>query len=295
MSLLTKFNLALVVVFSLAMVPAGYISRAMLGESARTQVIQNARIMMETAMAVRGYTIKQIKPLLDHRLAEEFLPQTVPAYSATEIFNYLRETHPEYQYKEATLNPSNPRDRTVDWEADIVNEFRRDAKRTEIIGERDTPEGRSLFLSHPIQIKDARCLACHLTPEEAPPSVVKMYGPGNGFGWKLNEIIGAQIISVPMSIPIRMANEAFRTLLTSLVVVFRFHPRGPEPPAAVRGHPAPRPAFGDGRPGKPREHGGPGACYQGEGRGGSTGGFVQPYAHQPPEGAGDAGRGVTRN
>jgi protein-histidine pros-kinase len=222
MSLLTKFNLALVVVFSLAMVPAGYISRAMLGESARTQVIQNARIMMETAMAVRGYTIKQIKPLLDHRLAEEFLPQTVPAYSATEIFNYLRETHPEYQYKEATLNPSNPRDRTVDWEADIVNEFRRDAKRTEIIGERDTPEGRSLFLSHPIQIKDARCLACHLTPEEAPPSVVKMYGPGNGFGWKLNEIIGAQIISVPMSIPIRMANEAFRALLASLVAVFAF-------------------------------------------------------------------------
>jgi protein-histidine pros-kinase len=222
MSLLTKFNLALVVVFSLAMVPAGYISRAMLQESARTQVIQNARIMMETAMAVRGYTIKQIKPLLDNRLAEEFLPQTVPAYSATEIFNYLRESHPEYQYKEATLNPSNPRDRTVDWEADIVNEFRRDAKHIEIIGERETPEGRSLFLSHPIQIKDARCLACHLTPEEAPPSLIKAYGPGNGFGWKLNDIIGAQIISVPMSIPIRMANDAFRTLLASLVAVFAF-------------------------------------------------------------------------
>jgi protein-histidine pros-kinase len=222
MSLLTKFNLALVVVFSLAMVPAGYVSHLLLQESARDQVIQNARIMMETAMAVRGYTIKQIKPLLDHRLAEEFLPQTVPAYSATEIFNYLRQTYPEYQYKEATLNPSNPRDRTVDWEADIVSEFRRDAKRTEIIGERDTPEGRSLFLSHPIQIKDARCLACHLTPEEAPPTLIKAYGPSNGFGWKLNDIIGVQIISVPMSVPVAVANQAFRWLLASLVLVFAF-------------------------------------------------------------------------
>jgi HAMP domain-containing protein len=222
MSLLTKFNLALVLVFSLAMVPAGYISYAMLQTSARTQVIQNARIMMETAMAVRGYTIKQIKPLLDNRLAEEFLPQTVPAYSATEIFNYLRQTHPEYEYKEATLNPSNPRDRTADWEADIVNEFRRNPKRTEIIGERETPEGPSLFLSHPIQIKDARCLACHLTPEEAPPSLIKAYGPSNGFGWKLNEIVGAQVVSVPMSIPIRMADAAFRTLLASLAAVFAF-------------------------------------------------------------------------
>ncbi|HVN76526.1 MAG TPA: DUF3365 domain-containing protein [Thermoanaerobaculaceae bacterium] len=222
MSLLTKFNLALVVVFSAAMVPVGWVAHALLQRSARTQVIQNARIMMETAMAVRGYTIKQIKPLLDARLAEQFLPQTVPAYSATEIFNNLRQSHPEYEYKEATLNPSNPRDRTVDWEADVVNEFRRDPRKTEIIGERDTPEGRALFLSHPIQIKDPRCLACHLTPEEAPASLVKQYGPSNGFGWKLDDIVGAQIVSVPMSIPVAMADNAFKTLLFSVAGVFGF-------------------------------------------------------------------------
>ena len=222
MSLLTKFNLALIVVFSLAMVPVGWVSNALLQRSARAQVIQNARIMMETAMAVRGYTIKQIKPLLDARLAQQFLPQTVPAYSATEIFNNLRQSHPEYEYKEATLNPSNPRDRTVDWEADVVNQFRREPKRAEIIGERDTPEGRSLFLSHPIQIKDPKCLACHLTPEEAPASQVRQYGPSNGFGWKLDEIVGAQIVSVPMSIPVGMADSAFRTLLFALAGVFGF-------------------------------------------------------------------------
>ena len=222
MSLLTKFNLALVLVFSLALVPVGFISHALLQRSARTQIIQNARIMMETAMAVRGYTIKQVKPLLDTRLAQQFLPQTVPAYSATEIFNYLREGHPEYEYKEATLNPSNPRDRTVDWEADVVNEFRRDPKKSEIIGERETTEGPSLFLSHPIQIKDPKCLACHLTPEQAPVSLVKQYGPSNGFGWKQDEIVGAQIVSVPMSIPVGMASNAFRTLLVALAGVFGF-------------------------------------------------------------------------
>jgi protein-histidine pros-kinase len=55
MSLLTKFDLSLVAVFSLAMVPARYISHAFLQRSARAQVIGDARIMMETAMAVRGY------------------------------------------------------------------------------------------------------------------------------------------------------------------------------------------------------------------------------------------------
>ena len=220
MSLLTKFNLALVAVFALALVPAGWISHDLLQRSARTQVIEHARIMMETALAVRTYTIRQIQPLLAPQLATTFLPQSVPAYSATEIFSALRKTNPEYAYKEATLNPTNPRNRTVDWEADLVHAFRNDDRKLEIIGERDTPQGRALFLSHPIRIKDEKCLACHTTPDIAPASQVKAYGPNNGFGWKLNEIIGAQIVSVPMSLPVKMARDAFRTLILTLAGVF---------------------------------------------------------------------------
>jgi HAMP domain-containing protein len=220
MSLLAKFNLILILVFSISLIPAGYVSYNLLQNNARTQVTQNARLMMQTAMAVRGYTIKQIKPLLEPALATTFLPQTVPAYSAMEIFNYLRESNPEYTYKEATLNPTNPRDRTVEWEADVVAAFRSDPKKKEMFGERSSPQGRSLFLAHPIQITDAKCLACHNTPDAAPPTIIKAYGPGNGFGWKMNEVIGAQIVTVPMSIPIGMADKAFQTLLVSLVGVF---------------------------------------------------------------------------
>ena len=222
MSLFVKFNLILMLVFSVALAPAGYISYNLLQKNARTQVIQNARIMMQTALATRTYTSKQVRPLLASRLDEEFLPQSVPAYSATEIFNYLREKYPEYSYKEATLNPTNPRDRTVEWEADIVNAFRGDQKLTEIIGERDGPLGRALYLSRPIQITDPACLSCHTTPEETPASVVKAYGTSGGYGWKLNEIIGAQIVAVPMAVPVAMAAVAFRTLLASLVGVFVF-------------------------------------------------------------------------
>jgi HAMP domain-containing protein len=222
MSLIVKFNLILLLVFAVALVPAAYLSGQLLQANARTQIVQNARIMMETALATRGYTNKQIKPLLAPRLADEFLPQSVPAYSATEIFNYLRESNPEYTYKEATLNPTNPRDRTVDWEADVVNAFRADGKLKEIIGERDGPLGRSLHLARPIKITDAGCLSCHTSPEVAPASVVKAYGTSNGYGWKLNETVGAQIVSVPMAVPVAMAKKAFQALLATLVGVFVF-------------------------------------------------------------------------
>ncbi|MCA1582340.1 MAG: DUF3365 domain-containing protein [Acidobacteria bacterium] len=222
MSLLVKFNLILVLCVGIALVPAHLITQNLLQKNARTQVIQHARLMMQTALATRGYTNKQIKPLLAGRLTEEFLPQTIPAYSATEIFNTLRETHPEYMYKEATLNPTNPRDRTVDWEADVVNAFRGDTKLHEIIGERDAPLGRALYLARPITITDPGCLSCHTTPEMTPASVVKRYGTAGGYGWKLQETIGAQIVSVPMAVPLAMAQQAHRTMLASLVGIFAF-------------------------------------------------------------------------
>ena len=123
-------------------------------------------------------------------------------------------------YKEAALNPTIPRNRAVEWETDIVNVFRNSPDHGEISGVRDTPTGPSLYLARPFQIKDKACLACHTTAEMAPASMVKIYGPSNGFGWKHMEVIGAQIVSVPMELPIRNANRAFYTFMGSLTAVF---------------------------------------------------------------------------
>jgi protein-histidine pros-kinase len=102
----------------------------------------------------------------------------------------------------------------------IVQQFRNDGARTEISGTRDTPTGRALYLAKPLKITDPGCIPCHDTPATAPKSMVAHYGNANGFGWKLGETVGAQIISVPMSVPLAKADQAFRTFMTSLVGVF---------------------------------------------------------------------------
>jgi HAMP domain-containing protein len=220
MGLRLKFNLVLILVFVLGLAASGYVSKRILEANAQEEVTRNAELMMGAALAVRGYTSKQVKPQLELQLMRAFLPQSVPAYAATEMFNTLRQQHPEYTYKEATLNPTNPRDRAVEWEADIVQQFRNDANRTEIRGTRDTPTGRALYLAKPLKITDPGCIPCHDTPDTAPKSMVAHYGTANGFGWKLGETVGAQIISVPMSVPLAKADQAFRTFMTSLVGVF---------------------------------------------------------------------------
>jgi protein-histidine pros-kinase len=220
MRLVVKFNLVLCAVFGVGLGSAALIARELLQRGARDEVVQDARLIMESALAARAYTNAELQPILKAQLETEFLPQSVPAYVATEQFSALHGKFPDFAYKEATLNPTNLRDRASDWEVDIVNAFRQYPDQDERVGERDTPNGRSLYLAKPIVIRDPGCLACHSTVEAAPKSLLRKYGPANGFGWKLNEAVGAQIVSVPMTLPIKRADTAFYTFLASLAGIF---------------------------------------------------------------------------
>ena len=220
MTLTTKINLALSAVFLAGLIITGYITHAILQDNAEREVITHAGMMMESALAARAYTINEIKPLLANELRKKFLPQSVPSYAATQEFRQLRKTHPEYWYKEATLNPTNPTNRSTEWETDIIEHFRNDAGVSQIIGQRQTPTGPSLYLARPIRVKDPDCLSCHGVPRDAPRTMKVLYGSANGFGWKMNEVVGSQIVSVPLSVPFERANYAFRAFLISEVAIF---------------------------------------------------------------------------
>ncbi|WP_119459041.1 c-type heme family protein [Rhodospirillaceae bacterium SYSU D60014] len=220
MGLRAKFNLVMIVAFMIGLALAGVLSYRIVQENARHEVIQKARIMMESAHAIRNYTAQEIKPLIAAQLETRFLPHSVPSFAAQTNFRALQGEFPNYVYKEAALNPTNPADRASDWEADIINEFRNNPQRKELIIERATATGRALVLSRPLQIKDDACLACHSTAAAAPSTMIELYGEANGFGWQMNEIIGAQVVSVPMSVPLEKADKTFMVFMAVLTAVF---------------------------------------------------------------------------
>lgn len=220
MNLGAKFNLVLIVTFLVGMVAAGYVSNNMLQQNAREEILHTASIIMEGAMAVRSYTVNEVKPLLIPHMQDEFLPQTVPAYAATQNIRGLREKFPEYTYKEATLNPINPTSRATDWETTIVEHFRNNSTKSELVGVHQTAVGPQLYMARPIQVKNGQCLNCHGKREDAPQTMLTRYGVSGGFGWSLNETVGAQIVSVPMSVALQRASKTFQTFMLSLAGVF---------------------------------------------------------------------------
>ncbi len=220
MKLLVKFNLVFLLVFLIGLGASSLIARQLLRQAAKDSVVDTARLLMTNANGVSTYTATQIKPLLETQMKYTFLPQSIPAYSAAEVLEHMQKTYPDYSFKSAMLNPTNPRDRAVAWEEDIVQTFKKQADLKEFIGERETPTGASLFIARPIVLTNPGCLACHSTPDAAPKTLTDKYGPGNGFGWTLNEPLGAQVVSVPMNVPLHQADRELWVVMGVLTGVF---------------------------------------------------------------------------
>jgi protein-histidine pros-kinase len=217
--MLLRINLILLAAFAFGLVAISLVVTSMLEENATREVLAQASLMLDSAQAIRSYTETEVGPLLDEKMLTAFRPQSVPFYAATQNFLKLHRKHPDYAYKEATLNPTNPRDRATDWEADIVQRFRNDAAGTQVTGVRDTPIGRSLFMARPIRV-EAGCLECHSLPSAAPATMIARYGSDHGFGWQPHEVVGAQIISVPLATAESSAKRVRLGVLLAIAAMF---------------------------------------------------------------------------
>ncbi|MBW4520564.1 MAG: DUF3365 domain-containing protein [Scytolyngbya sp. HA4215-MV1] len=219
-----KFNILLLSAFLCAILLSGIAFSTLLNRDTEQEVTAKATILLKTMLAVRDYTSTQINPELAPRLETEteFLPQTVPGYSAREVFERFRsdQDYSDFFYKEATLNPTNLRDKADGFEADLVNRFRSSSTLKELTGYRSSPAGDLFYIARPIAIVKESCLRCHSTPEKAPKSQLTTYGSDNGFGWKLNETVGAQIISVPASGVRSTARKAFLLFMSIVIAAF---------------------------------------------------------------------------
>jgi HAMP domain-containing protein len=222
MGLKAKFNLLMLAVFVLGLALAAAYSWNVAQRDAQREVEHEAQIMLVQASATRQYTDSQISPLLAAQNQQRFLPQSIPFFAAETTMRALSKHFPDYTYKEAALNPTNPADRANDWEAGMIDEFRRRPTLTSFTIIRDTPDGPALSIAHPVRITDKACLTCHSTPQAAPASMVDLYGSNNGFGWELGSVQGAQIVSVPMVVALDRARHQLFVYLGGLALIFAF-------------------------------------------------------------------------
>lgn len=220
MGLQKTFNLVLGAIFLVGLIVTGYISYTTELQQARREVIQNAKLIFETATSTKEYTTEEIVPQFQEQLTTTFPRQIVPTYAAHQVFARLSEKLPQFTYREAVISPTNPQNLPAAWEIEIIQELMNNSDLTEVVGQRRLGNSEILYVAQPLQINNESCLECHSSPEAAPAAMVELYGTSNGFNWPINETIGAKIVTVPISIPIQKARESSFIFLTSLFGIF---------------------------------------------------------------------------
>jgi signal transduction histidine kinase/DNA-binding response OmpR family regulator len=197
----TQFTLLLALIFLGGMILSGITLSQAMQRKAEDEVSTKAEILTQTMNAVRSYTSENIAPLLQQELqtSPKFISETVPAYSALKVFENFRSQpeHHDYIYREATLNPTNPRDKADEFEANLVQQFRQQPDLKKLSGHRNLNGVNLFFTARPLAVTKTSCLQCHSTPAAAPKSQLASFGSENGFGWQLNDIVATQTIYVP--------------------------------------------------------------------------------------------------
>ena len=220
----TKFTILLTIVFLSGILLSSVTLAAAMHQKAEGEISTRAEILVQTMNSVRGYTSDRVRPLLKDRLETEpeFIPETVPAYAAREVFEKFRDRD-EYRsffYKEATLNPTNVRDRADEFESIIVEQFRDSPDLEQQSGYR-TVDGEQLFyIAYPLSVNKASCLECHGRVADAPKSMLTTYGDQGGFGWQLNEIVAAQTIYVPAREVFARGNQYLALVIGIFAAIF---------------------------------------------------------------------------
>lgn len=210
----------LLIVFLIALFAGGGGFYLLLKNDAMNNAEGEARMLLSSAMAIRGYTTQHILPNLSKLHDAVFHEETVPAFAAQTVFRSVSAGDDAYTYREAALNPTSVSDRAGPFEVELIREFRNNAKLKEMRGILDQGGQRLFYLARPIQIKDPKCIICHDTPARAPKLMVAKYGPNNGFGWKLGEIVGVQLLTVPVTEQFRNTLELVGILMGGLALIF---------------------------------------------------------------------------
>lgn len=220
----TRFTLILSLIFAVALIAAWLIFSRVLLDRAESHITDKAAVLMAMLTSVRMYTSEHINPMLQDELLteEEFISESVPAYSARRAFENFRQ-RPEYGgflYKEAALNPTQPLDTADAFEAEMLNVFRSDPSVTELSGFTMRDGAQVYYILRPLKVGSESCLRCHSTPEAAPASLIRTYGTEHGFGWQLNDVIAAQTIYIPAQEVFDQAYQALTVVMGIIVLIF---------------------------------------------------------------------------
>ncbi len=199
LSLQTKFSLGIVIILG---VFTGFLSYGLykqLEDSLIRNVDQKSEIILAELGATRNYVSSILRPKISSLIADdEFVLEAMSsAYVSRQIMDRFQKTFPAFRYKRAAIDSRGPLNEADAFEREILCRLRADPHLKDWQGLVTRNNERFFVRMVPIRTESA-CLRCHGDSDDAPAKLIGIYGSDRGFGRRVNEVAGMDVLSFPV-------------------------------------------------------------------------------------------------
>jgi PAS domain S-box-containing protein len=204
-----KFQIGAASILVLSGVIVSVVAYVYLKKSATADIYRETEIFISAADATRTYVKDVLRPTVGPLLpTDSFIPHAMStSFVGREIMGRLKQRFPNFLYKRAAGNPTNPINQADEFELSMLKWF----------GEnRDTNEWHGLIKknnhSYYTRLRaiyaETQCLYCHGDPADAPQAMKAAYTSGGGFGYQVGDVVAADTIYIPVDVTFVKIKEA---------------------------------------------------------------------------------------
>lgn len=202
----TLLALALGLLFAVLSVVVVVLVNTSMKRLALTDAEDASRMLLDHNLAIHTYFSKDLKPKLFDKLGpitskDYFEPVWMSStYAIRKMDKYFHHFNPSpYYYKECAINARSPENEADKYEKAFLEDLQNDPQLTAKSAIR-VLDGKPYFtLLRRGEAMDESCLRCHSLPEKAPGDLVRYYGPERSFHRKVDEVVQAISIRIPLS------------------------------------------------------------------------------------------------
>ena len=222
MSTKAKFRIGAALISILVCTLVAGAAYIILKDFATDQIYKETEIFIGTADSTRRYVKDVLRPVVADLLPNEsFVPHAMSTtFVGRGIMSRLGERFPDFSYKRAAHNPTNPINLADELEMEKIKWFSENPERKEWHGL--ILKGKSSYYARFYAIRaEGECLRCHGDPKDAPQQMKEIYGTEGGFGYTVGEVVAADAVYIPVDVTFfRVKEMAWNVFLFATVILF---------------------------------------------------------------------------
>lgn len=194
-----------------------------LGQLMEREAREKASLILSQVGAVQGYVRITLRPAMYRILPEnQFVLEAMStSYITRFIMSDLNLAKEAFTYRRVGVGARNPDYEARPLERELIRRFEADPKLVHV-EEFVELDGARHFVTAQPQRFEAACLHCHGDPDKAPRELIERYGDKRGFGRRVGQLAGIDMVSLKVERDvggIRDATASFALLFAGGILV----------------------------------------------------------------------------